>query len=107
MRIQSPVLVGVSDVTPAAVAGRQSRPVRLDPVEWALLIGFALMSMWVIGLDLYNAIAHDRVWTGTDGFFIVDQMQYLAWIQSAPTTCWSPTCSCCATRRPTTSSRRS
>ena len=23
------------------------------------------------------------MWTGTDGFFIVDQMQYLAWIQSA------------------------
>ena len=28
-------------------------------------------------------IAHGLVWTGTDGFFIVDQMQYLAWIQSA------------------------
>ena len=23
------------------------------------------------------------MWTGTDGFFIVDQMQYLSWIQSA------------------------
>ncbi len=83
MRIESPVLVGASDVTPAAVAVREPRPARLDTVEWALLIGFALMSMWIIGLDVYNAIAHDRVWTGTDGFFIVDQMQYLAWIQSA------------------------
>jgi hypothetical protein len=28
-------------------------------------------------------VSHGLVWTGTDGFFIVDQMQYLAWIQSA------------------------
>ena len=28
-------------------------------------------------------VVNGRVWTGTDGFFIVDQMQYLAWIQSA------------------------
>ena len=83
MRIPSPVLVGVSDVAPAAVAVRKPRTVRLDGAEWALLICLALMSMWVVGLDLYYAIAHDRVWTGTDGFFIVDQMQYLAWIQSA------------------------
>jgi hypothetical protein len=85
VRIESPVLVGASE---APVAGL--RPVRtagltrrLDRVEWTLLAGFALMSVWVIGLDIYNAIAHHRVWTGTDGFFIVDQMQYLAWIQSA------------------------
>ena len=85
MRIESPVLVGVSD---APVSGfepvRSARLTRrLDRVEWALLAGFALMSVWIIGLDIYNAIAHDRVWTGTDGFFIVDQMQYLSWIQSA------------------------
>jgi len=36
-----------------------------------------------VAADLVNAAAHGLVWTGTDGFFIVDQMQYLAWIQSA------------------------
>ncbi|MEO8968576.1 MAG: hypothetical protein ABI355_13180 [Solirubrobacteraceae bacterium] len=85
MRIESPALVGASDAPMSGLAPvRTARLTRgLDRVEWALLAGFALMSMWVIGLDIYNAIAHDRVWTGTDGFFIVDQMQYLAWIQSA------------------------
>jgi hypothetical protein len=37
----------------------------------------------VVVLDLWQMVAHGLVWTGTDGFFIVDQMQYLAWIQSA------------------------
>jgi hypothetical protein len=41
------------------------------------------MSVWVVVLDLWQAVDHGLVWTGTDGFFIVDQMQYLAWIQSA------------------------
>jgi hypothetical protein len=52
-------------------------------VELTLLGLFALMSMWVVAVDVWQAVAHDRIWTGTDGFFIVDQMQYLAWIQSA------------------------
>jgi hypothetical protein len=51
--------------------------------EIGLLVAFAAMSMWVVGLDLWQVIAHGRVWTGTDGIYIVDQMQYLAWIQSA------------------------
>jgi hypothetical protein len=44
---------------------------------------FALLSVWVLGLDLWQVVAHGRVWTGTDGIYIVDQMQYLGWIQSA------------------------
>jgi hypothetical protein len=39
--------------------------------------------MWVVASDLVMAAQHHLVWTRTDGFFIVDQMQYLAWIQSA------------------------
>ncbi len=44
---------------------------------------FALVSLWVLGLDLYQVIVHGRIWTGTDGLFIADQMQYLAWIRDA------------------------
>jgi hypothetical protein len=56
---------------------------RWDRFEVACLVAFVLFSLWVVGLDLRLAIVHGLVWTGTDGFFIVDQMQYLAWIQSA------------------------
>jgi hypothetical protein len=55
----------------------------LEPYEIVLLAAFAAFSLWVVALDLWQVIAHGRVWTGTDGFYIVDQMQYLAWIASA------------------------
>jgi hypothetical protein len=56
---------------------------RIDKLELVLLASFAVASVWVLALDLWQVIAHGRVWTGTDGSFIVDQMQYLAWIVSA------------------------
>ena len=79
----------IESALPAAASVRpRSRPRgrdwgRVDPVELLLLAAFAAMSMWVVASDLWEMIAHGLVWTGTDGFFIVDQMQYLAWIQSA------------------------
>ncbi|MGI8712175.1 MAG: hypothetical protein ACR2NR_03130 [Solirubrobacteraceae bacterium] len=33
-----------------------------------------------MGSDLWQPVAHDLVWTHTDGFFLVDQRQYLSWI---------------------------
>jgi hypothetical protein len=54
-----------------------------DWFELLVLVAFAAVSMWVVALDLWQVVAHGRVWTGTDGFYIVDQMQYLAWIQEA------------------------
>ena len=48
-----------------------------------VLLVFALVSVWVLGLDLWQVIVHGRAWTGTDGSYIVDQMQYLAWIRDA------------------------
>ncbi len=63
------------------------RPARrrrtLDGFELALLGVFGLLSLWVIAVDLWQVIVHHRVWTGTDGVYIVDQMQYLAWIRDA------------------------
>jgi hypothetical protein len=55
----------------------------LDRFELAVLLAFAAVSAWVLGLDLWRVIVDGRVWTGTDGLFVTDQMQYLAWIQSA------------------------
>lgn len=55
---------------------------RLDPFEVVLLAVFGVLSLWVVALDLVQVLVHHRVWTGTDGVYIVDQMQYLSWIRS-------------------------
>ena len=68
--------------SPAASAARRERR-RLDWFELLVLVAFGAASMWVVVLDVHRAVAHGLVWTGTDGFYIVDQMQYLAWIQEA------------------------
>src|SRR5437763_10698664 len=65
----------------APAAGPRRR--RLDWFEIAVLAAFGLVSVWVLAVDLFEVLAHGRVWTGTDGVYLVDQMQYLAWIQSA------------------------
>ncbi len=72
----SPVQVPAA---PAAVA----RWRRLDRFELTVLCAFAAVSVWVLALDLWQVVFDGRVWTGTDGVYIVDQMQYLAWIKSA------------------------
>ena len=70
---------------PADPPSRQScrGAVRIDPFELGLLAVFAVVSVWVLGLDLWQVIVHGRDWTGTDGVYLVDQMQYLAWIRDA------------------------
>jgi hypothetical protein len=60
-----------------------ARARRLDRFEIALLAAFGAMSMWVVALDVFHAARDGLTWTGTDGYYIVDQMQYLSWIQSA------------------------
>src|SRR2546421_3814304 len=64
-------------------AALSTPPKRIDRFDLAVLGVFAAISVWVLGLDLWQVIAHGRVWTGTDGIYVVDQMQYLAWIRSA------------------------
>ena len=59
------------------------RRVGLDRFELTVLFAFAAISVWVLALDLSQIVEHGRVWTGTDGEFLTDQMQYLGWIQSA------------------------
>src|SRR5690349_19887888 len=67
----------------ALPAERRSRRARLDRFELIMLLAFAVLSLWVLALDAWQVVAHGRVWTGTDGVYIVDQMQYLAWIRGA------------------------
>jgi len=82
----SETVAGPADVsTPTrrilgASAGRQRQ---LDWFERLVLVAFTLVSAWVLFLDLWQVIVDGRVWTGTDGLFLSDQMQYLAWIRSA------------------------
>jgi hypothetical protein len=64
---------------PSAAIGRR----RLDWFEFSLLGLFGALSMWIVAVDVWRAVLSGMVWTGTDGFYIVDQMQYLSWIQSA------------------------
>jgi hypothetical protein len=81
----SELIGGRSPLATRAPAGRlpATRRSGIDPVEIGLLVVLAAISMWVVASDLVMAAQHHLVWTRTDGFFIVDQMQYLAWIQSA------------------------
>ncbi len=81
VRVQSPPAVtaaGPAPVTPVATGHR-----RLDWFEIGVLAVFGAFSMWVVALDVWHAASDGLVWTGTDGYYIVDQMQYLSWIQSA------------------------
>ena len=54
---------------------------RLDRFDASILALFGLLSLAVLALDLWQVVAHGRVWTGTDGEYAVDQLQYLAWIR--------------------------
>jgi hypothetical protein len=81
VRVESPLAVPAAGPPPVVPAPTRAR--RLDGFEIGLLVVFAALSMWVVALDVFHA-AHDGLtWTGTDGYYIVDQMQYLSWIQSA------------------------
>jgi hypothetical protein len=68
--------------TPLTAGGRQRR-LRIGRFELAVLLAFAGLSAWVLALDLWQVTVHRQTWTGTDGVFVVDQMQYLAWIRDA------------------------
>jgi len=64
-------------------SARASRRRGLDRFELVVLAAFGGISVWVLTLDLWQVVVHGRAWTGTDGLYLVDQMQYLAWIRDA------------------------
>jgi hypothetical protein len=55
----------------------------LDRFEMWVLAVFGAVSVFVLALDLWRVVFDHAVWTGTDGVYIVDQLQYLAWIRDA------------------------
>lgn len=71
-----------TDLARVPIARR--RP-RLDRFELSVLALFGLLSLSVVVLDLWQVVVHGRVWTGTDGEYAVDQLQYLAWIRDTAT----------------------
>jgi hypothetical protein len=80
--------VDIQEITPdpepaIAVALPLRRRRRLDRFELSVLVVFAALSVWVLALDLWQVVVNGRDWTGTDGLYLVDQMQYLAWIRDA------------------------
>ena len=80
MRLEVGTPAPASGCTPDRT-GPPSR--RFDRLELAVLGLFGAVSLWVVAVDLWQVVVNGRVWTGTDGLYIVDQMQYLAWITSA------------------------
>src|ERR1700681_2257357 len=64
-------------------ARRPPRRRAIDKFDLGVLGVFACLSLWILALDLWQVVAYGRVWTGTDGIYLVDQMQYLAWIKDA------------------------
>jgi hypothetical protein len=55
----------------------------VDRWEILILVLFAGLSLWVLAYDLLQAAGPGRVWTGTDGIFPPDQLQYMAWVRDA------------------------
>jgi hypothetical protein len=68
------------DLAPVKAAPRRRR---LDRFDLSVLGVFAAVSVFVLILDVWRVVFDGAVWTGTDGVYIVDQMQYLAWIKDA------------------------
>ena len=67
-------------------ARRFERTGRSRGSDWfeLLVVGlFGLLAAWVLAIDLWDVVVHGQVWTGTDGIFSEDQLQYLAWIRDA------------------------
>jgi hypothetical protein len=85
MRLEIELIDGGGGGPAAELPPVRSGPERrgLDRFEFSVLGVFAAVSVFVLVIDLWRVLFDGAVWTGTDGVYIVDQMQYLAWIRDA------------------------
>jgi hypothetical protein len=51
--------------------------------ERTLLALFGALSLWMVALSVWQVARAGAIWSGVDGVFAQDQMQYLAWIRDA------------------------
>jgi hypothetical protein len=70
---------------PPAAVPRARRLSRIDWFDVAVLLLLAAVSVWVLVLNLMRVSAQGGVWDGTESAYVVDQLQYLAWIRDAST----------------------
>jgi hypothetical protein len=54
---------------------------RVDGFDLLLLGVLAALSMWTIGLALWQVLVHGLVWTGSENVFFEDGFQSMMWIQ--------------------------
>jgi hypothetical protein len=55
---------------------------RLDAFDLAVLFAFALLSVWLLALLVWDQ-RPDHMWIGTDGPIVSDQVQYVAWVRES------------------------
>ncbi len=70
-----------SKMTESDVArtGEVRRDRRLDGFDWGVLAVLSVLSVWVmVGFIVHQGPT--AIWTGTDGPYVADQMNYLGWI---------------------------
>ena len=54
----------------------------IDAFDLAVVAGFVLVGVWTVLLLLHRS-GPDHLWTGTNGIYVGDQMQYLGWIRTS------------------------
>ncbi len=69
-----------ADAVVVAPAPRLPRP-HLDRFDILLLAVLVALSLWTLGLDLWQVVVHGRIWTGTEAVYQEDGMQSLMWIE--------------------------
>ncbi len=59
---------------------RLRRP-HLDRFDACLFGVLVVLSLWTLGLDVWQVVWHARIWTGTEAVYQEDGMQSLMWIE--------------------------
>lgn len=67
---------------PATFSGPDAGRRLPDLFDVLVLVLFVLLSLWTV-FFLLSQQGIDRLWTGTNGAYIGDQMQYVGWIRSS------------------------